>query len=68
MRNSMYIGLALGMVVGALLVTNNHKVRNMVDETQSKIKQKIKNRGEEMVQNTCECACEAFSANENENI
>ncbi len=64
MRNGMYIGLAAGMVIGALITCNNRKVRHMVDDAQDKIRSKMKKQGEEMVKNTCECACETFCGDE----
>ena len=53
MDSKMFIvGLALGMVGGALIVTNSQKARQLVKDSQSQISRKA----EEMAKN-CNCDC-----------
>ena len=41
MKNSMFLGLALGMVAGACLASNSQKTRQMVSGAQEQIKSKL---------------------------
>ena len=41
MKNGILIGAAFGMVIGALLVNNNRRVREMVSDTQQRVKEKM---------------------------
>jgi hypothetical protein len=59
MKTGIYIGLALGMVAGALLVNNNYHARRFVDETQEKVKSKIRQKGKTLMNDNC--CCEAAS-------
>lgn len=46
------IGLALGMLGGALIVANSHKARQIIKDSQEQIKQKAKEMSKE---NCCDC-------------
>ena len=43
MDKNFAIGLALGMIGGALIVANSYKARKLVKEGQSQIKEKVSN-------------------------
>ena len=41
MKNSMFVGLAIGMVAGACLASNSKKTRDVVTGAQEQIKSKL---------------------------
>lgn len=41
MKNGMFIGIALGMVTGAFIVSKNSKARKMIDDASEQIMTKI---------------------------
>jgi len=42
MKDSMLLGLALGFIAGALIVTHNKKVEEIVDKSKKSIKEQVK--------------------------
>ena len=43
MDKSFAIGLALGVICGALVVSNSYKARKLVKDSQTQIKEKVSN-------------------------
>lgn len=48
MKSSFYLGLGLGAVIGALVISNNNKARRFVKETQGKIQESFDEKSIEM--------------------
>lgn len=42
MKDSIIIGMTLGFIAGALLVSNNHKAQNVVEKGKKVVKDKVK--------------------------
>ena len=42
MKDSIIIGMALGFIAGALLVSNNNKAQNIVEKGKKAVKEKVK--------------------------
>ena len=53
MKNSMFVGLAIGMVAGACLASNSKKTRQVVTGAQDQIKSKLRPQQDEF--QNCEC-------------
>ncbi len=56
MKNGILIGTAFGMIIGALLVNNNQRVREMVSDTQQCIKDTMQRSKDAMSKKNCCCA------------
>ena len=42
MKDSLLLGMALGFIAGALLVTHNNKVQNVVEKGKKAVKEQVK--------------------------
>lgn len=62
MKNGIILGAALGMVIGALLVNNNTRVRNMVSDTQERVKNKAMQAKDSMMKKD-DCCCQSAEQN-----
>lgn len=56
MKNGILIGTAFGMIIGALLVNNNQRVREMVSDTQQCIKDTMQRGKDAMAKKNCCCS------------
>lgn len=56
MKNGILIGTAFGMIIGALLVNNNTRVREMVSDTQERVKNKMQQGKDAIMQKGCCCS------------
>ncbi len=56
------LGVALGMVGGALIVANSYKARSLVKKSQSEIMQKV----DEMMDEKLKCMCDREDAEKTE--
>ena len=64
MKNGILIGTAFGLIIGALLVNNNTRIREMVSDTQQRVKEKMQQGKDAMMKKDC-CCSECSDQNEN---
>ena len=57
MKNGILIGTAFGMIIGALLVNNNARMRDMVSCTQERVENKLKQCKDAIMKKDCGCGC-----------
>ena len=66
MKNGILIGTAFGMIIGALLVNNNARMRDMVSCTQERVENKLKQCKDAIMNKDCNCGCSNESEQSNQ--
>ena len=60
MKNSLIVGMAIGMAAGACIASNSYKAREAVRNTQGAIKSKLC--AQKQADSDCGCGCEGDSS------